>query len=190
MHHLFVSLIILFSSFVKADTEPCDVDSYPVKAEKILHHANSFSLPAVYYKQGNARVIISTEKAIAFVRQNMSENTDYVAEAKSSILSSLKGMDGSEIIDQSVLHMPLEGLTFEELNVGIHVMEGYRGLFEGVLFNQEAAVEVDGKLVSNTKATYMVGDYPQPMEDFNLVHKLNVIYKTNLVFTTCWLDQK
>lgn len=101
----------------------------------VLHHTNSFSLPAIYYKQGDTRVIVSTEKAIVFVKQNMSDSKGYLAKAKSHIISSLKNISSSEIIDQSVLQIPLEGLASEELNVGIHVMAGYQGLFEGVLFN-------------------------------------------------------
>jgi len=92
------------------------------------------------------------------------------------------------IIDQSNLQIPLEGLASEELNVGIHVMVGYQGLFEGVLFNNEAAVEVDGKLVSETTATYMVGEDLDPINEFKVVHKLNVVYKNSLVFKKCWLD--
>ena len=190
MRNLIVSLVILFSSCVKADTDPCDVDSYPIKDKKILHHANSFSRPAIYYKQGNTRVIISKEMAIAFVKKNMSDSKDYLAKAKSYIIHSLMKISGSEINDQSNLQIPLKGLVSEELNVAIHVMAGYQGLFEGVLFNNEAAVEVDGKLVPETTATYMIGEDPHPIDEFKVVHKINVVYKNSSVFNKCWLDVK
>ena len=190
MRNLIVSLVILFSSFVKADTDPCDVDSYPIKGEKVLLHANAFSLPAIYYKQGRTRIIVSKDMTIAYVKKNMSGNKGYLAQAKSHILNSLYKISGSEIIDQSNLHIPLEGLVSDELNVGIHVMAGYQGLFEGMLFNNEAAVEVDGKLVYETTATYMVGEDPKPIDEFRMVHKLNVVYKNSYVFNKCWLDVK
>ena len=190
MRNLIVSLVILFSSFVEADIDPCDVDSYPAKGEIVLHHATSFSLPAIYYNQGNTRVIVSKNMAIAYVKKNISENKGYLAQAKSHILNTLNKISDSEIIDQSNLQIPLEGLVSDELNVGIHVMAGYQGLFEGVLFNNEAAVEVDGKLVYETTATYMVGEDPQPIDEFKMVHKLNVVYKNSSVFNKCWLDVK
>lgn len=188
MRSFIVFLVILFSSFVKADADPCDVDSYPTKGETILHHANSFSLPAIYYNQGNVRIIIPKDMAIAHVKKYMSDNKGYLAQAKSHILNTLNKLSGSEIIDQSNLQIPLEGLVSDELNVGIHVMAGYQGLFEGVLFNNEAAVEVDGKLVYDTTAIYMVGEDPHPIDEFKIVHKLNVVYKNSSVFIKCWLD--
>ncbi|GAA5187342.1 hypothetical protein [Ferrimonas gelatinilytica] len=185
MRNLIVSLVILFSFAVKADTDPCDVDSYPIKGEKVLHHAKSFSLPAIYYKQGNVRVIISKEKAIDFVNNNMTDSKAYLAKAKSHIINSLMNISDSEMVDQSSLQIPLEGLVSAELNVGIHVMAGYQGLFEGVLFNNEAVVEVDKKLVPETTATYMVGEDPQPIDEFKVVHKLKVVYKSSLVLENC-----
>lgn len=190
MRNLIVSLVIFFSSCVKANTDPCGFDSYPIKGEKILHHANSFSLPAIYYKQGNTRVIVSKDMAMAYVNKNMSDHKGYLSQAKSHILNSLSKISGSEIIDQSNLQIPLDGLVSDELNVGIHVMAGYQGLFEGMLFNNEAAVEIDGKLVYETTATYIVGEYPQPIDEFKVVHKLNVVYKNSSVFSKCWLDVK
>lgn len=175
---------------MKADTDPCGVNSYPIKGEKVLHHANSFSLPAIYYKQGSARAIISKEKAIAFVKNNMFGSKGYLAQVKSHIINSLMNISGSEIIDQSSLQITLEGLVFEELNMGVHVMAGYQGLSEGVLFNNETVVEVDGKFVPETTATYMVGEDPQAIDEFKVVHKLNVVYKNSLIFNKCWLDIK
>lgn len=190
MRNLIGSLVIFFSAFVKAGTDPCDVDSYPIKGEKVLHHVNSFSLPAIYFKQGNTRIIVSRDMAIAYVKKNMPDHKGYLAQAKSHILNTLNKISGSEIINQSNIQIPLEGLVSDELNVGIHVMAGYQELFEDVLFNNEAAVEVDGKLVHETTATYMVGEDPQPIDEFKMVHKLNVVYKNSSVFNKCWLDVK
>lgn len=36
----------------------------------------------------------------------------------------------------------------------------------------------------------MVGEDPQPIDEFKMVHKLNVVYKNSSVFNKCWLDVK
>lgn len=190
MQKILVLLVFLVSSFVNAETDPCESNQYPVKWKSNLSHPESYELPAIFYKTNNSKVIVSVSKAINFVERNMATHKPYLKNAKAFIINSLSELPPNKLVDHSSLWIPTEGLRGQELNKAIHVMAGYQGLFEGVLLNNDASVSINEKLVSSSNTVYMVGKDPEPAHGLNYVHKLVVSNSNNIVFSKCWLDSK
>ncbi len=183
-----IFLFGLIATTAKADS--CDIGNFPIKWQDTLYHASSYSTPAIFYKSNNSRVIVSVKDAILYIKDNMSEHKAFLKKAKYHIIDSLKRVDKSKVIDYSSLLISLEGLGPEELNVGIHVMSGYQGIFEGTLLNKTAAVEIDGNLVSQTNGKYTIGKDPAPVHGLDFVHRLTIGKQDNVVFKKCWMDSK
>tara|TARA_B110000211_G_C13963278_1_gene501573 strand:- start:457 stop:1029 length:573 start_codon:yes stop_codon:yes gene_type:complete len=190
MQKILVSLMLLISSFARAETDPCELSQYPIKWKSNLSHPESYELPAIFYKTNNSKVIISVSKAINFVERNMATHKAYLKSAKVFIISSLSKLPKNKLVDHSSLWMPTEGLQGQELNKAIHVMAGYQGLFEGVLLNNEASVSINEKLITSSNTVYMVGKDPEPANGLDYVHKLVVSNSNNILFSKCWIDSK
>ena len=190
MQKILVLLAFFVSSFVRAETDPCESNQYPIKWKSSLSHPESYELPAIFYKTNNSKVIVSVSKAINFVERNMATHKPYLKNAKAFIISSLSELPKNKLVNHSRLWVPTERLQGQELNKAIHVMASYQGLFEGVLLNNEASVSINEKLISSSNTVYMVGKDPKPAHGLNYVHKIVVSSSDNVVFSKCWLDSK
>lgn len=190
MQKILVLLVFLVSCIVRAETDPCESNQYPVKWKSNLSHPESFELPAIYYKTNNSKVIVSASKAINFVEKNMATHKPYLKNAKAFIIRSLSELPKGKLVDHSSLWIPTEGLQGQELNKAIHVMAGYQGLFEGLLLNNEASISINEKLITSSNTVYMIGKDPEPVHGLDYIHKLVVSSSNNIVFSKCWLDSK
>ena len=190
MSKFFILVCVFISTFAKAEPDSCDLNIYPIKWQDTLMHAESYSLPAISYTKDNSRVIVSVNDALSFVKASMSEHKPFLKKAKTHIIQSLQKLNEKKIIDYSILLVNLDSLTGEELNIGIHVMAGYEGIFEGTLLNKKAAVEVNNDLVVKTKGKYFIGKDPSPMHGLDYVHKLSIAHKNTSVFKKCWMARE
>jgi len=190
MRYILVLIILLTSSLLYAESDPCELNHYPVKWKSDLSHPVTYELPAIFYKSSNSKVIVSVSKAIDFVERNMATHKPYLENAKAFIVSSLSELPKNKLVDDSSLWIPTGGLQGQELSKAIHVMATYQRLFESVLLNNEATVSINDKLIASSNTVYMVGRYPEPVHGLDYVHKLVVSNSDNIVFSKCWLDSK
>ncbi|MCG7541070.1 hypothetical protein EXT48_16955 [Pseudoalteromonas sp. CO348] len=190
MRKFLVLMVFLASSLVYADSDPCELNQYPVKWKSDLSHPVSYELPAIFYKTNNSKVIVSVSKAINFAEGNMETHKPYLKSAKEYIINSLSELPKNKLVDHSNLWITTKRLQGQELNKAIHVMAGYHGLFEGLLLNNEASVSINEKLIASSNTVYMIGKGLAPVHGLGYVHKLIVSNSNDIIFSKCWLDSK
>lgn len=190
MYKALASILLLPTLLVKADTDPCERDDYPIKWQLPLTNATTYSLPAIYYEHENSKIIVSVSNAFEITQKNMAEHKSYLKAAKLHILNTLQQLPKGALVNSSQLWIPTQGLEDDSLNKAIHVMAGYQFLFEYALFNKRAVVEVDNQIIENTTAKHTVGKDQFPLDDLEIVHKTVIFKNRNIVFSKCWLDRR
>ena len=186
---LFLSLVSA-TSHCLANTDPCDLNHYPIKWQSELKHPVAYTMPAIYYENNGSKIFVSATDAITFLTQNMSEQQPYLKNAKRQVLETLQQLDNDDIVNYTELLSPFDGLEPEKLNTAIHIMAAYEGMFEGLLLNQKAVVKIREDIVLESNAKFMVGNDPNTLGEFKSVNKLYIWTETNSIFTKCWLTPK
>ena len=179
MKKLIASCCLLLSVNVFAGEDPCLSPDIPLKWQKQLEHPLTYTTPAIYLQNDNARVLLP----VSNIRpENMNESRSYLLGAKKHILDALGNLDKAAVVDYESLFIPLEGLSGEELQVAIHVMHGLNQMIEHGLLSKLAAVEVNGKLVSTSTVSYRTGKDPDPTHGLSFFHSVKIKHQDNILY--------
>ncbi|GAA0853707.1 hypothetical protein [Aliiglaciecola litoralis] len=185
---LVATFIWLFSYNAKAEYDPCALDFYPVVQKQNFKHALTVEQPAVFLANTNSKIILSVADLIDLSTSKLNTNMPYYEETikhfKARLLSLEKPLE-----DISFLQPDLSSLKGREQQVAINIYGFIIKGFQAGLFTSKAMVTVDDDVVPTSTFTLQVGDEPQPIDEFNKVHKIKFISNGEIVYESCWMDK-
>ena len=180
--------LLLFSSEATSQYDPCSFDIYPVIQKREIEHSRSIEYPAVFLANKSSRVYLSVSDLIEFSTSNLDPNIPYLEETVEYFTSRLNGIS-EQTKDISFLQPDLSTLKGKQQQIAINIYGFIIKGFQTGLFNSSAMVSIHGDSVSSSIFTLQKGEEPNPIDEYNKVHKIKFISDGTLIYDSCWMDR-
>ncbi|MDO6713392.1 hypothetical protein Q4567_21895 [Aliiglaciecola sp. 2_MG-2023] len=180
--------LFLFSSEAKSDYDPCSLDIYPIIEKRDIEHSLSVEHPAVFLPNENSRVYLSVSDLIEFSTSNPNPYIPYLDETIEYFTSSLKGIS-EPTKNIGFLQSDLSSLEGKEQQIAVNVYGFIINGFQAGLLNSKAMVTINGDVVTSSTFTLQKGEEPNPIDEYNKVHKIKFISNGTLIYDSCWMDK-
>ena len=180
--------LLLFSSAAVGEIDPCSLDTYHIIQTRDIEHALSVEQPAVYLVNENSRVYMSVSDFIELSTSNPNPHIPYLDETIEYFTSSLKGIS-KPTKNISFLQPDLSALVGKEQQIAINVYGFIIKGFHAGLFNSKAMITINGDVISSSTFTLQKGEEPNPIDEYNKVHKIKFINSGTLIYDSCWMDK-